>query len=173
MIDDESWWPWWWCMMMITDGWWPWCMMMMIMTVTQMITWWCLWSYDMSLYSMIMIISKFLGRLTEYHLHQLLFFLHQLQPSLDLASASNFFQPVALCNWCQRGRDVHVRGSSPWGGACCQLSSMTKGRLLASLSLAWSVWVLCCHWCQLGLWLRSWCQLSLWLWSLIGVLSLV
>ena len=37
----------------------------------------------MSLYSMIVMMSRFPGRLTEYHLHQLLFFisysLHQLQ----------------------------------------------------------------------------------------------
>ena len=59
-------------------------------------------------------ISRSLGRLTEYHLHQLLFFsfyLHQLQPSSASTSASSFFQPVTLCHWCQRGRDVLVRGS--------------------------------------------------------------
>ena len=87
-------------------------------------------------------ICRFLGRLTKHHLHQLLFFnfhLHQLQPSS--ASTFNLLQHPASSSQLPfaidakggemfRGRDVLVRGSSPWGGACCQLSSMTKGEIV-------------------------------------------
>ena len=85
-------------------------------------------SYDMSLYSMIVMTSRSFGRLTEYHLHQLLFFisynLHQLQLP-HLASSSQF--PFAID---AKGGEMFLWGSSPWGGACCQLSSMTKGEII-------------------------------------------
>ena len=96
-------------------------------------------------------ISRSIGRLMECHIHQLLFFsfhLHQLQPSLastfillqHLASSSQLpFAIDAKGGEMFRGRDVLVRGSSPWGGACYQLSSMTKGEIVGQFEscLVW------------------------------------
>ena len=103
---------------------------------------------------------------TFEHLHQLLFFsfhLHQLQPSSASAfillqhPASSSQLPFAIDakgGEMFTGRDVLVRGSSPWGGACCQLSSMTKGEIfgqfescMVCLCLMFVIdvnWVFCC-----------------------------
>ena len=53
------------------------------------------------------------------------FYLHQLQPSTASASASSFFSsqlPFAI--------DAKGGEMSLLGGACCQLSSMTKGEIV-------------------------------------------
>ena len=88
----------------------------------------------MSLYSMIVMMSRLLGQLTEYHLHQPLFFisynLHQLQLPHPASSSLLPFAIDAKGGEMFRGRDVLVRGSSPWGGACCQLSTMKKGEIV-------------------------------------------
>jgi hypothetical protein len=66
---------------------------------------------------MIVMMSKFLGRLTEYHLHQLLFFisynLHQLQLPHSASSSQLPFSIDAKGGEMFKGRDVLVRGSSP------------------------------------------------------------
>ena len=77
----------------------------------------------MSLYSMIVMISRLLCRLIEYRLHQPLFFisynLHHPQLS-HLASSSQL--PFAI--------DAKGGEMSLLGEACCQLSSMTKGEIV-------------------------------------------
>ena len=156
--DDDVRWLWWWCAVMISDRWWLWCMMMLDMIVTQMITWWYPWSYDMceayipwSWWLADLLVNWrstiFIGYSSSASIFISFSFCIQLQPSSALASASsyNLHQPQFLhpASSSQlpfaidakggemfRGRDVLVRGSSPWGGACCQLSSMTKGEIV-------------------------------------------
>ena len=175
---------------MISDGWWLWCMMM-VMIVTQMITWWYPWSYDMcgayvpwswwflsgwytwflqqrhlirmsyvswcigtscvdSLGMTSSNISRSLGRLAEYHLHQLLFFsfhLHQLQPLLASAfillqhPASSSQLPFAID--AKGGEMSLLGGAHPEGELVVSCHQWQRGRLLAKLSLAWSGCVLC------------------------------
>lgn len=128
---------------MISDGWWLWCMMMMVMIVTQMITWWYSWSYDMS--GAYIPWSWWLADLLvdwrstifiNYSSLASIFIsysLHQLQLSHPASSSQLPFAIDAKGVEMFRGRDVLVRGSSPWGGACCQLSSMTKGEIVGQV----------------------------------------
>ena len=93
-------------------------------------------------------INRSLGRLTEYHLHQLLFFnfyLHQLQLP-HLASSSQLpFAIDAKGGKMFKGRDVLVRGSllsvvinekggDCWSGCVLCLSLMSTESLIEVLS---------------------------------------
>ena len=189
MTDDDSWWR---CMMMIDDDsydvwpmmdhdddvrwwlvtdddydvWWWWSWLWPIWSLDNTLELWYVWS----LHSMIVMTSRYLGRLREYHLHQLLFFsfyLHQRQlphPAIAFISLSfriqllpaNYLLPLMpKGERCSRGEMSLLGGAHPEGELVVSCHQWQRGRLLVSLSLAWFVWVLCCHWCQLSLWLRS------------------
>ena len=92
-------------------------------------------------------------------------------PSSSATAFTSFFQPIVGEMF--RGRDVLVRGSSPWGGACCQLSSMTKGEIVGQAKSCMDCLSLVLSLMSTKSLSGSWCQLCLWLWSLFVALSLV
>ena len=94
--------------------------------------------------------------------------LYQLQLPHPASSTQLPFAIDAKGGEMFKGRDVLVNGSSPWGGACCQLSSMTKGEIVGQFEscMVWLClvfvidvnWVFCCR-LVLGLgplWSPSW-----------------
>ena len=123
MVHDDDWWwqlwcmtddgSWWWCTMMISDGWWLWCMIMMVMIVTQMITWWYPWSYDMC-GAYIPWSWWFADLLVDWRSTIFISYSpHQLQLPHPVSSSQLPFAIDAKGGEMFRGRDVLLRGSSP------------------------------------------------------------